>query len=189
MKHFELSGTIREVGNKAVIKAMRKEGLVPCNLYGLGMGNVLFTVKERDLEGITNTPESFIVDLNLSDGSKYMAVIHELQYHPVKDNCLHVDFLAVDDKKPIAIDVPLVFEGHPVGVQKGGKFVKVQRSIKISALLNDLPENITVNTNDVDIEKRIIAGDIKVDNVNVISPKNTILCFVKASRQMLAASK
>ena len=104
MQHFELKGQIRQVGNKAVIKAFRKEGLVPCNLYGGGMENVLFTVSARDLKGVTDTPKSFIVDLVL-DGKTYPAVLHELQFHPVKDNCLHVDFLAVDEKKPIYIDV------------------------------------------------------------------------------------
>ncbi|MBQ9713093.1 MAG: 50S ribosomal protein L25, partial [Bacteroidales bacterium] len=97
MKHFELKGQIRETGNKAVIKAFRKQGLVPCNLYGLGLKNVLFTVEEKELKGITHTPESFIIDIVLNDGNKYTAVVHELQYHPVKDNCLHVDFLAVNE--------------------------------------------------------------------------------------------
>ena len=103
MKHFELNGKIREVGNKAVIKAIRRQGLVPCNLYGQGIENVLFTVSERDLMGITNTPASYIIDIKLDNGQTYMAVVHELQFHPVKDNCLHVDFLAVSEDKPIAI--------------------------------------------------------------------------------------
>jgi len=187
MKHFELSGTIREVGNKAVIKAFRRQGLVPCNLYGLGMDNILFTVNEKELGKLINTPASYIVDLVL-DGKTYTAVVHELQFHPVNDNCLHVDFLSVNEEKPIAINVPLVFEGHPVGVQKGGKFVKVAREIKVSALMKDLPDEITVNTNDVDVNGRIVAGDVKIDNLSVLSDKDTILCRVKATRQMAAAA-
>ncbi|MCI5720350.1 MAG: 50S ribosomal protein L25 [Bacteroidales bacterium] len=186
MKHFELSGTIREVGNKAVIKAFRKQGLVPCNLYGLGLKNVLFTVSDRDLQGLLCTPESFIVDLNLSDGKKYLAIVHELQFHPVKDNCLHVDFLAVDDKKPITINVPLVFQGHPVGVQKGGKFFKLARELRISALLEDLPDNLVIDINKLDIEKKLTAGDLSYDKVTILTSKNTILCQVKSSRQMAA---
>jgi large subunit ribosomal protein L25 len=186
MKHFELNGTIREAGNKAVIKAFRKQGLVPCNLYGLGLKNVLFTVTDRDLQGLLCTPESFIVDLNLSDGKKYLAIVHELQFHPVKDNCLHVDFLAVDDKKPIAINVPLIFQGHPIGVQKGGKFFKQARELRISALLEDLPDNLVVDINKLDIEKKMIAGDLSYDKVTILSSKNTILCQVKSSRQMAA---
>ena len=186
MKHFEINGKIREVGNKAVIKAIRKQGLVPCNLYGQGMENVLFTVSDRDLQGITNTPASYIIDIKLDNGQTYMAVVHELQFHPVKDNCLHVDFLAVSEDKPIAIKVPVVVSGHPVGVQKGGKFVLVSRFVKISALMKDLPDNINIDVTPLDIEKRIVAGDIKLEGVSVVSPKDTIICTVKATRNMSA---
>ena len=184
MKHFEINGKIREVGNKAVIKAIRKQGLVPCNLYGQGMENVLFTVSDRDLQGITNTPASYIIDIKLDNGQTYMAVVHELQFHPVKDNCLHVDFLAVSEDKPIAIKVPVVVSGHPVGVQKGGKFVLVSRAIRVSALMKDLPDTLNVDVTKLDIEKRIVAGDIKLDNVTVVSPKDTIICTVKSTRNM-----
>ena len=184
MKHFELNGNIREVGNKAVIKAIRKQGLVPCNLYGQGMENVLFTVSDRDLQGITNTPASYIIDIKLDNGKSYMAVVHELQFHPVKDNCLHADFLAVSEDKPISIKVPIVVSGHPVGVQKGGKFVLVSRAIRISALMKDLPDTLNVDVTKLDIDKRIVAGDIKLDNVAVVSPKDTIICTVKSTRNM-----
>ena len=80
MKHFTLNGQIREVGNKAVVKAFRRQGLVPCNLYGQGTENVLFTVTEKELKSLTHTPESFIVDLVLSNGKKCTAIVHELQY-------------------------------------------------------------------------------------------------------------
>ena len=184
MKHFEINGCVREVGNKAVVKAIRKQGLVPCNLYGQGMENVLFTVSDRDLQGITNTPASYIIDIKLDNGQAYTAVVHELQFHPVKDNCLHVDFLAVSEDKPITIGVPVVVSGHPVGVQKGGKFVLVSRSIRVSALMKDLPDTLNIDVTKLDIEKRIVAGDIKLDNVNVVSPKDTIICTVKATRNM-----
>ena len=184
MKHFEINGKVREVGNKAVIKAIRKQGLVPCNLYGQGMENVLFTVTDKDLQGITNTPASFIIDIKLDNGKAYEAVVHELQFHPVKDNCLHVDFLAVSEDKPIAIKVPITVSGHPVGVQKGGKFVLVSRAIRVSALMKDLPDTLNVDVTKLDIEKRIVAGDIKLDNVAVVSPKDTIICTVKSTRNM-----
>ena len=186
MKHFEINGKVREVGNKAVIKAIRKQGLVPCNLYGQGMENVLFTVTDKDLQGITNTPNSYIIDIKLDNGKAYTAVVHELQFHPVKDNCLHVDFLAVSEDKPIAIKVPVVVSGHPVGVQKGGKFVLVSRFIKISALMKDLPDTLDIDVTPLDIEKRIVAGDIKLEGVSVVSPKDTIICTVKATRNMSA---
>lgn len=188
MKHFTLNGQVREVGNKAVIKAIRAQGLVPCNLYGLGLKNVLFTVNEKDLKGITSTPASYIIDLVLSDGTKQTAVVHELQFHPVNDNCLHVDFLAVNEEKPIAISVPISISGHAVGVQAGGKFVKFQRSLRISALMKDLPDQIDVDITSLGIGQQIKAGNINVENVTILSPKDTIICAVKATRNMVAAA-
>lgn len=186
MKHFEINGQVREVGGKPAIKAIRRQGLVPCNLYGQGMENVLFTVSEKDLMGITNTPASYIIDIKLDNGQNFMAVVHELQFHPVKDNCLHVDFLAVTEDKPIAIKVPIVVSGHPVGVQRGGKFVLVSRFIKVSALMANLPDTVNVDVTKLDIEKRVVAGDIKLENVSVVFPKDTIICTVKATRNMSA---
>ena len=189
MQHFELKGTTRKVGNKAVIKAFRREGLVPCNLYGLGMENVLFTVNAKELKALTDTPKSYIVDLVL-DGAKkaQTAVLHELQWHPVTDACLHVDFLAVDEKKPIAISVPLVIEGHAKGVQQGGKFYQNARSIKVSALLKDLPDEVTVDITPLGLDKRIKAGDIQLKNVAVVSDKDTIICGVKTTRNVTVAA-
>ena len=189
MQHFELKGTTRQVGNKAVIKAFRREGLVPCNLYGLGMENVLFTVNAKELKALTDTPKSFIVDLVL-DGAKkaQTAVLHELQWHPVTDACLHVDFLAVNDKKPIAITVPLVIEGHAKGVQQGGKFYQNARSIKVCALLKDLPDEVTVDITPLGLDKRIKAGDIQLKNVAVVSDKDTIICGVKTTRNVTVAA-
>ena len=181
MKHFQLDGEIRQKGNKAVIKAFRKQGLVPCNLYGLGMDNVLFTVKAKDLKMVTDTPASYIIDLNLG-GKTYMAVLHELQFHPVSDECLHVDFLAVDEKKPIAIEVPLNIFGHPKGVQAGGKFVHLCRKLRVSALMENLPDQLDIDVTPLGLEKRITAGDLNYDGISIISPKTTIICRVKATR-------
>ncbi len=187
MKHFELNGQIRQVGNKAVIKAFRKQGLVPCNLYGAGLENVLFTVNEKDLKGLLYTPASYIVDLNL-DGKVYMAVLHELQFHPVTDACLHIDFLAVDEKKPVAIEVPLNLFGHPVGVQAGGKFTQLARKVRISALLENLPDQLDVDITPLGLDKRLTVGELKFDGINILSDKNTIICRVKTTRAMQQAA-
>ena len=188
MKHFALNGQTREVGNKAVIKAFRKQGLVPCNLYGCGVENVLFTVNEKDLKGLLETPYAHIVDLTLDGKTNYTVILHELQFHPVKDNCLHIDFLAVDEKKPIAISVPIKFEGHAVGVQKGGKFVPGARSLRISAKMENLPDDITINISKLDLDKKIKAGDVKIENVSVLTDKDAILCFVKTTRNVDASA-
>ena len=188
MKHFTLNGEIRQKGNKAVIKAFRRQGLVPCNLYGTGIdGNILFTVKEKELQGLTHTPASYIVDLNL-DGKVYTAVAHECQWHPVDDNCLHVDFLAVNEEKPIIISVPLSLTGHPKGVQVGGKFTQSARSLKVKALMKDLPDQLDIDVTPLELDKRMVAGDLKFDGIQIVSDKNTIICSVKTTRAMQQAA-
>ncbi len=187
MKHFELKGQLRQVGNKAAIKAIRAQGLVPCNLYGLGLENVLFTVDAKDLKGLTHTPASYIVDLVL-DGNKYTAVVHELQFHPIEDVCLHVDFLQVNEEKPIAIKVPLNITGHAAGVQAGGKFVKNVRELRISALMKNLPDQLDVDITKLGIGENIVAGDLKYEDITILNPKSTIICGVKATRQSAQAA-
>lgn len=188
MQHFEIKGQPRQIGNKATIKAYRKQGLVPCNLYGCGLENVLFTVDAKELQGLTNTPASYIVDIKLEGGNNYTAILHELQWHPISDECLHVDFLAVDNKKPISINVPLEIVGHAVGVQKGGKFYQNSREIRISAHLDDLPDKVTVDISSLELDKRLKAGEIKVDKATVLTDKDTIICGVKSTRNTAAAA-
>ena len=186
MQHFELKGQIRQAANKAVIKAFRRQGLVPCNLYGLGMDNVLFTVNAKELKGLTNTPKSYIVDLKLDNGQAYTAVLHELQWHPVTDECLHVDFLAVDQVKPIAIMVPLVISGHAAGVQRGGKFYQLLREVKVCAKMADLPDSIPVDITPLQLDQQIKAGDLQVENVTVLTQKGAVICGVKSTRNSVA---
>ena len=182
MQHIELKGQIRQAGNKACVKALRKQGLVPCNLYGPGIENVLFTVNAQDLKAVTNTPASYIVDLTLDNGEKYEAILHEAQWHPVTDEALHIDFLAVSADKPVVIAVPVKIVGHSEGVKLGGKLMVSVRKLKISALPANLPDDITVDVTSLQIGKRIVAGDLEIENVNVVSPKATIICSVKATR-------
>ena len=181
MQHFELKGQTRKVGNKAVIKAFRKQGLIPCNLYGNKTENILFTVSEKDVKGLLYTPMSFIVDIDL-EGKKFFAVLHELQFHPVKDNCLHIDFLAVDEKKPIKIDVPVVITGHAVGVQQGGKFFQNARKLKISAVMDKLPDTLPIDITKLGLDKKIKASDVKVDGITIVSDKDTVICGVLSTR-------
>lgn len=182
MKHIELKGQLRQVSNKAAVKAIRRAGLVPCNLYGQGLENVLFTVTAKDLKAVTNTPFSHIVDIVLDNGEKYEATIKEAQWHPVTDEALHVDFLAVTPGKPVVIEVPVKVEGHSEGVKLGGKLAVSVRKLKVSALAENLPDVLTVDVTSLQIGKRIVAGDLNYENVTIVSPKATIICAVKATR-------
>ena len=182
MKHIELNGQVREAGNKAAVKAVRRAGLVPCNIYGLGMENILFTIDAQDLKTITHTPNSYIIDLKLSDGRSGYAVLHEVQYHPVTDEALHVDFLFVSEDKPVTIEVPVKVVGHSEGVKMGGKLLVSSRKLRISAMMNNLPDLLEVDSTHLMIGKQIVAGDLNYEGVSIVSPKATIICSVRPTR-------
>ena len=182
MKHIELKGQVREAGNKAAVKAVRRAGHVPCNIYGLGMENVLFTIDAQDLKTITHTPNSYIIDLELNDGKKFFAVLHEVQYHPVTDEALHVDFLAVCEDKPVTIEVPVIVTGHSEGVKMGGKLLVSSRKLRVSAMMDKLPDVLAVDSTHLMIGKQIVAGDLNYDGVTIVSPRATIICSVRPTR-------
>ena len=182
MKHIELKGQVREAGNKAAVKAVRRAGQVPCNIYGLGMENVLFTIDAQDLKTITHTPNSYIIDLELNDGKKFFAVLHEVQYHPVTDEALHVDFLAVCEDKPVTIEVPVIVTGHSEGVKMGGKLLVSSRKLRVSAMMDKLPDVLEVDSTHLMIGKQIVAGDLNYEGVTIVSPKATIICSVRPTR-------
>ncbi len=187
MKHIVLKGQLRQVGNKATVKAIRKAGLVPCNLYGQGIQNILFSVTEKDLKALTHTPNSYIVDLDLGE-EKRLAVLHEVQFHPVTDRALHVDFLLVSEDKPVTMDVPVIITGHSEGVKVGGKLLVSSRKIRVSAHMEDLPDNIEVDTTHLQLGKQIVAGDLQLDKVNIVSPKGTVICSVRPTRATAQAA-
>ena len=182
MKHIELNGQVREAGNKAAVKAVRRAGLVPCNIYGLGMENILFTIDAKDLKEITHTPNSYIIDLELNNGTKMYAVLHEVQYHPVSDEALHADFLFVTEDKPVTIEVPVKVVGHSEGVKMGGKLLVSSRKLRVSAMMDKLPDLLEVDSTHLMIGKQIVAGDLNYDGVTIVSPKATIICSVRPTR-------
>ena len=182
MKPIELKGQVREAGNKAAVKAVRRAGQVPCNIYGLGIENILFTIDAQDLKTITHTPNSYIIDLELSNGTKMFAVLHEVQYHPVSDEALHVDFLAVSEEKPVTIEVPVQVVGHSEGVKMGGKLLVSSRKLRVSAMMDKLPDLLEVDSTHLMIGKQIVAGDLNYEGVTIVSPKATIICSVRPTR-------
>ena len=106
----------------------------------------------------------------------------------MEDNCLHVDFLAVNEKKPIVISLPLNLTGHPKGVLVGGKFVQNARSLKVCALMKNLPDQLDIDVTELELDKRMVAGDLKFEGLQIVSDKNTIICAVKTTRAMQQAA-
>jgi large subunit ribosomal protein L25 len=187
MKTITLKGNPREITKKGKTAQMRRDNQIPCVLYGPEMPNIHFSVYDRDLNQILNTPNSYIIEIEI-DGKKYNSVHHASQFHPMTDEPLHMDFLAVTDTRPVVINVPIVITGNSEGVRQGGKLILNTRKVKISANVKDLPDNITVDISNLGIGKSIAAGDIKLDKVQILTAKTTIICAVKMTRAAIGAA-
>ena len=136
---------------------------------------LLLTVEA--LQPIIYTPNSYIVELDL-EGKKENCVMREIQFHPVSDEILHVDFYRVDPSKPVAIDVPVKITGSSEGVKQGGKLQQLTRKVKISALAKDLPDFITVDITTLGLGKSIMVGELPAQGFTILTPKTTVVCAV-----------
>ena len=186
MKEFALAGTIRKEFGKKAAKGLRKQELVPCNLYGNGE-NLTFTVNVNDVRKLIYTPDTQIVDLTV-DKKKCKAVVKELQFHPVTENLLHIDFLQVTDKKPVVVEIPVQLEGHAEGVKAGGKLQLVTRKLKVKAIYTNLPDRIVVDVTNLGLGKKLQVADLKFDNIEFANVKTQIVAQVKATRQSAQAA-
>ncbi len=187
MKQFEINARERSNFTKAAVKQLRKEDMVPCVLYGNNKENVHFSVSRKDLKDLIYTPNSYIISVNV-DGKKQLCILHEAQFHPVTDSILHLDFLAIDPKKPVSIHIPIAITGNSEGVRQGGKLQILNRKLLVRANMKDLPDTLDVDITNLILGKAITAGDLKYDNIQILSPKSTIICMVKMTRASTSAS-
>ena len=186
MKTFELKGQVRKDLGKKTTKAVRLAGGVPCVLYGLGE-NLHFTVTQAAIRKLIYTPEVYVVDLDV-DGKKIKAIVKELQFHPVSDVLLHVDFLEVNDKKAVAMDIPVKLEGLAAGVKAGGKLNLQLRKLRVKGIYTDFPEAIILDVTKLTLGKSILVGEVSVDKLEILSPKNAVICQVKLTRAAHSAA-
>lgn len=180
MKQVSLSGSLRENVGKKDAKKLRREFKVPCVMYG-GKEQVHFLTDEKLFSKLIFTPNVYIVKLNI-DGKEYDTVIQDLQYHPVTDRILHVDFLQVTGDKPITIAVPIRLTGTSPGVLKGGRLIKKSRKLKISALMNDLPDEIEVSIAKLDIGDTIKISDLHRPNITFLDAPRNVVVGVRSAR-------
>jgi large subunit ribosomal protein L25 len=181
MKKIELEGTERTGLGKKETKKSRSEQQIPCVLYGNGIANLHFTIFAGNLKSVVYTPESFLINLNIS-GKIYLTVLRDIQFHPLTDEILHVDFFNVDESKPVAIDLPVIIEGNSEGVKQGGKLQVLVRKLKVSALINDLPENLVVDISDLGLGKTVFVKDLSYPKITILTPPSSTVCRVKATR-------
>ena len=186
MKSFDLTGSVRTIAERSseqqkVLKAMRREAMIPCVLYG-GEKNVNFSIKNSDVRKLVYTPDIHYVNLTI-DGEAHTAIVREIQFHPVKDNILHIDFLEINDQKPIVMEVPLKLEGLAVGVKAGGKMRQLMRTLRVKALYTNIPESLSVDVTDMGLGKARKIAELNYDNLELINPKSAVVCMVAATRQ------
>jgi large subunit ribosomal protein L25 len=184
MKTVSMSGSLRENVGKKDAKKNRAEGKVPCVLYG-GKDEVHFAINEKDFGPVIFTPYAHVINLTI-DGKEYQTILQDVQYHPVTDNILHVDFLELQPGKPVIISIPIRIEGVSEGVLRGGKLVKKFRKLKVKALPVDLPDEIKVNISLLEINDSIKVSDIVLDKVTFLDAPNNIVVSVISTRAVEA---
>ena len=181
MKTFQLEGKGREVAatsadQKRALKALRKNQEIPAVLYG-GEKVTHFTVNVEGVRKLVYTPEIFAVELNI-DGKKTMAIVKDIQFQPVTDAILHMDFLEVSENKPVVMEVPVVLEGHAEGVKAGGKLSLQMRKLKVKAIYDQIPEKLTINVDHLGLGKTMQVGALHFEGLELMNAKNAVVCAV-----------
>jgi large subunit ribosomal protein L25 len=180
MKTVSLSGALRAHVGKKDAKKLRREEKVPCVIYG-GKEQIHFVLEEKDFKKLLFTPETFHILINI-DGKEYSTVLQDIQYHPVSDKVLHADFLEVLPGKPVAVPIPVKYEGTAPGIIKGGKLITKMRKVKVKGLLENIPEFITLDISKLDIGNSIKIRDIKLDNLQMLDVPSAVVVSVKTAR-------
>ncbi len=194
MKEIEILGKKREAVGKKASKLLRKEGLIPCNLYGESKdadGNPValsFASSFSELRKLIYTPHIYVVKLNI-DGEVHTAIMKELQFHPVTDAPLHVDFYEVNDEKPITIGIPVKLVGLAQGVRNGGRMSLSIRKINVTAPYQQIPEHLDVDVTALNIGKSIKVGELSYEGLELATGKDVVVCSVKMTRNAMAASQ
>lgn len=186
MKTFELKGTLRTNLGKKATKADRVVDNVPCVLYG-GAENTHFTTTVSDIRKLIYTPEVYVVNLDI-DGKKTKAIMKALQFHPVSDKVLHIDFLQLSEDKPVVIELPVKLEGLAEGVKAGGKLSLEMRKLKVKGLYTQFPENIVIDVTALGLGKSIQVGKVSLDNLEILNNKNSVVAQVKLTRAARGAA-
>ena len=183
MKTLAISVKERKNVGKTSTRALRNQGNVPCVLYG-GEKQVTFYAHQNDFRKLVYTPETFLVELNI-EGSKFRAIMQDIQFHPVNDKILHIDFLEIFDSKPITVSLPVVLEGVAIGVKNGGNLMFRRPKVITKGLVANLPDAIYINIEDLKIGMFVYLKDIDVNGVEFLAPPNSVVVGVKNARAAL----
>lgn len=211
MKVFNLEATPRTALGKKASKALRQSGLIPVVLNGgeivtlpyagtlkegqkiveisngRGLITTDLTVSLEAVRKLIYTPDIFAIELTVN-GEKRMAVLKDIQFHPVKDTVLHIDLLEVNDTKPVEIEVPVSIVGHAEGVKAGGKLSLSMKKLRVKALYTNIPERLVINVDSLGLGKTLQVGDLHFDNLELMNAKNAVVCAVQLTRAARGAA-
>ncbi|MBO4597036.1 MAG: 50S ribosomal protein L25/general stress protein Ctc [Bacteroidaceae bacterium] len=194
MKSINVAGSLRTETGKKGTRELRKSDMIPCVLYGVEKDengapkSTAFSVTNAAVRNLIYSPDIFVVNLNI-DGKECKAVLKEIQFHPVKDNILHIDFYQVTEDKPIVMEVPIKLNGLAEGVKAGGKLVAQVRKLKVKALYNQIPEKLDIDVTSLALGKSIKVAALSFDGLEIVTSKEVVVCGVKMTRNARSAAE
>ena len=193
MKSIDVKGTARTATGKKATQEIRKAGSVPCNLYGEARGEnglpvaLSFSTTAEELRKLVYSPDIYSVNLNI-DGKEYKAVMKELQFHPVTDKLLHVDFYEITEEKPIVMEVPIKLNGLAEGVKAGGKLAASVRKLQVRAVFSAIPERLNIDVTNLGLGKTIKVGELSFEGLELVTSPSVVVCQVKMTRSAMSAA-
>ncbi|TZF86369.1 50S ribosomal protein L25/general stress protein Ctc (plasmid) [Pedobacter sp. BS3] len=187
MKTIAISGSPRENVGKRDAKELRYQGKIPAVLYG-GKTQLHFAVDAADLTGLVYTPDVHFVDLDIA-GTKAQAIVQDIQFHPLNEKVQHIDFLELNDKKPVAIEIPVKLTGTSPGVKVGGKLIQKLRKLRVKALPKDIPQYVEVSIETLEVGKSVRVGELKFDNFSILNNADDTIVSVVMSRALRQAEQ
>jgi large subunit ribosomal protein L25 len=187
MKSITIKGSERESVGKKATKAVRDAGMVPCVIYG-GNQPVHFVADERAFKDLVYTPNAHTVVVELN-GTSYNVIMQDIQFHPVSDKILHIDFFQLSDDKEIVMEVPVKITGTSPGVLLGGVLRLNQRRLKVKALPKNLPDFVEASISELQMGNKLYVTKLETNNFKLMHPDNTVVCQVRISRAAMKAAQ
>jgi len=181
MKSITINGSQRESVGKVATKALRNAGMVPCVVYG-GDAPIHFSAPELAFKNLVYTPDVHTVVISLEDGTKVAAILQDIQFHPVSDSILHIDFYQIFDDKEVSMEIPVRITGNSVGVKNGGVLRVVTRKLRVKALPANLPDFLNADITEMKIGNKMYITDLLAGDYTILHPDNTVVCQVRTSR-------
>lgn len=180
MKSIDVKVSARKNLGKKQSRALRLNKQIPCVLYG-GKETVHFSAQENAFKNVIYSRDVFLINLDM-EGEQHQAILKEVQYHPVSDNILHIDFIELLPGKPTVVSIPVNVTGSSVGVLEGGKMRQRKRYVKVKGMIHDFPESIDIDISELKIGQSVLCGDLNLDKIEILEPKRAALVSVISSR-------